>query len=108
MGRFSLTGIRGLVPCWGGGLSRAAPASTRSGAGSSRVHCALGGSMDDVVLNKAATIERCVRRIREEHAGDDRRLIEDITRQDSIVLNLQRACEAAIDLAMHLVLVPHL
>jgi len=64
--------------------------------------------MDDVVLNKAAIIERCVRRIREEHAGDDRRLTEDITRQDSIVLNLQRACEAAIDLAMHLVRVHHL
>jgi len=64
--------------------------------------------MDDVVLNKAAIIERCVRRVREEHAGDDRRLTEDITRQDSIILNLQRACEAAIDLAMHLVRVHRL
>jgi len=64
--------------------------------------------MDDVVLNKVAIIERCVRRVREEHAGDDRRLTEDITRQDSIILNLQRACEAAIDLAMHLVRVHHL
>jgi len=27
----------------------------------------------------------------------------DITKQDSIVLNLQRACEASIDLAMHIV-----
>lgn len=59
--------------------------------------------VDDIVVNKAATIERCLARVREEHAGDDRNLREDLTRQDSIVLNLQRACEAAIDLAMHFV-----
>ena len=59
--------------------------------------------MDDVVLNKAATIERCVRRVREVYAGNPANLTADLTRQDSIVLNLQRACEAAIDLAMHLI-----
>ncbi len=58
---------------------------------------------DDVVLNKAAIIERCIARVREEHAGDLRNLTDNLTRQDSIILNLQRACEAAIDLAMHLV-----
>lgn len=60
-------------------------------------------SMDDFTLNKAAAIERCLRRVREVYGGDDRNLREDLTRQDSIVLNLQRACEAAIDLAMHLI-----
>jgi uncharacterized protein YutE (UPF0331/DUF86 family) len=59
--------------------------------------------MDDVTFNKAAAIERCLHRVREVYAGDDRNLREDLTRQDSIVLNLQRACEAAIDLAMHVV-----
>lgn len=59
--------------------------------------------MDDVVLNKAAVIERCIQRIREEHAGNAKNLTDNQTRQDSIVLNLQRACEAAIDLSMHLV-----
>ncbi len=59
--------------------------------------------VDDVVLNKTATIERCLARVRAEHAGDDRNLYDDLTKQDSIILNLQRACEAAIDLAMHLV-----
>jgi len=59
--------------------------------------------MDDVVLNKAATVERCVLRAREVYAGQPSHLTTDLTRQDSIVLNLQRACEAAIDLAMHLV-----
>lgn len=63
---------------------------------------------DDVLLNKAAAIERAVRRVREEHAGDDRRLLEDQTRQDAIVLNLQRACETSIDAAMHLVRVRRL
>lgn len=65
-------------------------------------------TVDDVVLNKVATIERCLARVREEHAGDDSRLLQDLTRQDSIVLNLQRACEAAIDLAIHLVRVRRL
>jgi len=57
---------------------------------------------DDVALNKIATIDRCLRRIGEEYQGAPERL-EDPTIQDSIVLNLQRACEAAIDLAMHVV-----
>jgi uncharacterized protein YutE (UPF0331/DUF86 family) len=59
--------------------------------------------VDDVVVNKAAIIERCVARVREEYGNDDRNLTEHITRQDSIILNLQRACEATIDLAMHVV-----
>lgn len=58
---------------------------------------------DDVLLNKAAAIERAIRRVREEHAGDDRNLLENQTRQDAIILNLQRACESSIDAAMHLV-----
>ena len=59
--------------------------------------------MDDVALNKAAIIERSIQRVREVYAGDERNLSADLTRQESIVLYLQRACEAAIDLAMHLV-----
>ena len=64
--------------------------------------------MDDIVLNKAAIIERCVARVRQEYGGDEGNLVDDLRRQDSIVLNLQRACEAAIDLAMHLVRVRRL
>jgi len=60
-----------------------------------------GGSLfDDVSLNKAQIIERCIKRIQEEYGGDPANLAN-ITRQDSIILNLQRACEAAIALAMH-------
>ena len=63
---------------------------------------------DDVLLNKAASIERAVRRVREEHAGDDQNLLANQTRQDAIILNLQRACESSIDAAMHLVRVHRL
>jgi uncharacterized protein YutE (UPF0331/DUF86 family) len=59
--------------------------------------------VDDVVVNKVAVIERCVGRVRDVYAGDERHLREDLTKQDSIILNLQRACEASIDLAMALV-----
>lgn len=58
---------------------------------------------DDVLLNKAAAIERAVRRAREEYGGDQANLLANQTRQDAIILNLQRACESAIDAAMHLV-----
>jgi len=57
---------------------------------------------NDVVLNKVATIERCVNRVKEVYDGNPENL-QDITKQDSIVLNIQRACEASIDLAMHIV-----
>ena len=55
---------------------------------------------DDVILNKSAIVRRCLARIQEEYRGDKSRL-DDFTIQDAIVLNLLRACEAVIDLAMH-------
>ena len=63
---------------------------------------------DDVLVNKAAAIERAIKRVREEYAGDNRNLVENQTRQDAMVLNLQRACESSIDAAMHLVRVRRL
>ena len=57
---------------------------------------------DDVILNKLAVIKRCVERIKEEYDGQPANLGH-YTKQDSIVLNLQRACEASIDVAMYLV-----
>jgi uncharacterized protein YutE (UPF0331/DUF86 family) len=62
----------------------------------------------DVLLNKVAVIERCLARVREEYRGHEGELETDFTRQDSIILNLQRACEASIDAAMHLVRVKRL
>jgi len=58
---------------------------------------------DDVILNKAASIERCLRRIQDEYAGAEQNLIGNQTKQDAIILNLQRTCETAIDLAMYVV-----
>ena len=52
---------------------------------------------DEVLLNKSATIERCVARAREEYAKDPSSFEQDQTRQDAAILNLQRACEATID-----------
>jgi uncharacterized protein YutE (UPF0331/DUF86 family) len=57
---------------------------------------------NDVILNKVSIIERCIKRIHEEFENNPTNL-NNFTKQDSIVLNLQRACEASIDLAMHIV-----
>jgi uncharacterized protein YutE (UPF0331/DUF86 family) len=56
---------------------------------------------DDIVWNKAAIIERCIRRMHEEYRADPD--LEDYTHVDALTLNIERACQAAIDLAMHVV-----
>lgn len=58
---------------------------------------------DDVLLNKAATIERCVARAREEYAAAGADFSTNFSRQDAAVLNIQRACEAALDIGHHLI-----
>lgn len=59
--------------------------------------------LDDVLLNKAATIERCVARAREEYDRGPDTFAVDFTRQDAAILNIQRACEAALDMGQHLI-----
>lgn len=58
---------------------------------------------DDVLINKAATIERCVIRAREEYDRGPATFATDFTRQDAAILNIQRACEAALDMGQHLI-----
>jgi uncharacterized protein YutE (UPF0331/DUF86 family) len=58
---------------------------------------------DDVLFNKAATIERCVARAREEYAADPDTFASNFTRQDAAILNIQRACEAALDMGHHVI-----
>ncbi|WP_368490702.1 DUF86 domain-containing protein [Clostridium sp. BJN0013] len=58
--------------------------------------------MNDVILNKISVIERCINRINEEYDNNFENL-RNYTKQDSIILNIQRACEASIDLAMNVV-----
>jgi len=57
---------------------------------------------NDVIINKAMTIKRCMERINQVYEGNPQNLL-DYTKQDSIILNIQRSCETAIDLAMHIV-----
>jgi uncharacterized protein YutE (UPF0331/DUF86 family) len=61
---------------------------------------------NDILLNKAAIIERCIRRIKEEYALSP--ALDSATHTDAMTLNIERACQAAIDMAMHLVSVKHL
>lgn len=58
---------------------------------------------DDVLLNKAATIERCVARARDEFNADPQTFATNFTRQDAAILNIQRACEAALDMGHHVI-----
>lgn len=58
---------------------------------------------DDVIVNKAASIERCVARAREEYAADPATFSTNFSRQDAAILNIQRACEAALDIGHYLV-----
>ena len=58
--------------------------------------------MDDVLVNKLSTITRCLKRIREVYAEAGVHFTKDYTRQDSVILNLQRACEASIDIANYI------
>lgn len=57
--------------------------------------------MNDILVNKYQIIKRCVKRINEEYDENPDNL-KNLTKQDSIILNIQRLAEAAIDIAMHL------
>lgn len=56
----------------------------------------------DVVLAKVASIQRCLTRIRDVTSLDPESL-DKIDAQEIFILNLQRAVQAALDLAAHLV-----
>jgi uncharacterized protein YutE (UPF0331/DUF86 family) len=56
----------------------------------------------DVILAKIGNIQRCMKRIKE--ATDlNPDSLDEIDKQDIFVLNLQRAIEASIDIAAHIV-----
>ena len=54
--------------------------------------------MDEVILNKFSSLEKCIYRVREEYAACKGDIKNDILRQDSIILNIERACEQCIDI----------
>ncbi|MBI5401999.1 MAG: DUF86 domain-containing protein [Ignavibacteriae bacterium] len=59
-------------------------------------------------MNKVSIIEKCVNRIKEEYVGYEDIFEENYTKQDSVVLNLEMACQACIDLGMHIVRIKNL
>lgn len=58
--------------------------------------------MNEVVLAKVQTVQRCVRRAREERAAADAAFATDYSRQDAAVMNIVRAVESCIDLANYI------
>ena len=58
--------------------------------------------MNDIVLNKKESIERCIKQIRAYYESpSETDFKKDFFKQDAIAINLQRACEQCIDLANH-------
>jgi uncharacterized protein YutE (UPF0331/DUF86 family) len=57
--------------------------------------------LDDVCFQKAGNIEKCIRRILAEYNSDPS--LQNLTHLDALVLNIERACQATIDLASHIV-----
>ena len=55
-----------------------------------------------VILNKFESLERCINRINEEFQNDSNNL-NNITKADAIMLNLQRACQLVMDTANYVV-----
>jgi uncharacterized protein YutE (UPF0331/DUF86 family) len=56
--------------------------------------------MDDIIINKCDSILRCLRRIEEDY---DEEFEKNYTKQDAIILNIQRAIQQSIDLGAYVV-----
>jgi uncharacterized protein YutE (UPF0331/DUF86 family) len=59
--------------------------------------------MNDIIVNKIQSIQRCVERAREDYYKNPAGFDTDYTNQDAATLNIIRACEQAIDLANHII-----
>lgn len=57
---------------------------------------------DDIIINKIETTKRCLARAREEYTNS-KNFLTDYTRQDAALMNLERAAQASIDIASHVV-----
>ncbi len=55
--------------------------------------------MQEVIMSKLESIEKCIKRI-EQKTNEKEFDLEDYDYQDIIVMNIQRACQQAIDVAM--------
>lgn len=61
---------------------------------------------DDVMFAKAAIIERSLKRVLDIYKQDTE--LRNLLYLDAMTLNVERACQGAIDLAMHVVAIKHL
>lgn len=64
--------------------------------------------MNDIVVNKIQSIQRCIQRAREEYGSDPGGFDINYTAQDAAILNILRACEQTIDLANYVIKVKKL
>ena len=58
---------------------------------------------DNIIINKVEIVSRCLARVREEYEAAKENFVTDYSRQDASILNLQRAIQATIDIAAHIV-----
>ena len=59
--------------------------------------------MNDTIINKIQSLQRCVERAREIYQKNKADFLENYDAQDAAVLNIIRACELAIDLANYII-----
>lgn len=59
--------------------------------------------MNDIIINKTQSMQRCIARAREEYTFAGDKFTVNPTHQDAAVLNITRACELAIDIANHVI-----
>lgn len=59
--------------------------------------------MNDAVINKIQSLQRCVERAREIYQNNREDFMANYDAQDASVLNIMRACELAIDLANYVI-----
>lgn len=58
---------------------------------------------EEALLQKCAYVTACIERVKDVYGRDPGALETDLDVQDIVLLNLQRACQTVMDLAMHLV-----
>ena len=61
--------------------------------------------MDEILINKKTTINRCIKRIQDDFQDDFK---SNYTKQDAVILNIERACQAAIDMGNRMIRIKNL
>jgi len=54
--------------------------------------------VNDLLIQKFSSLQRCIKRVRQEFEPKEE-FLTSLSRQDAAILNIQRACEVAIDIA---------